>query len=689
MLGLTTVYSNPALIISSPTNATYISYSASTGVLILPASNMRWDGVSNIVLQICYDMNAGSPGGSDFMYLSTTAPRKSCIWIGSNTITNSGCSLTSLSPGLLSNFGQVPSTLRPNIGFRFRRPQNLMTGLVGGSININGGSKFWSSFANLTVNNDINNSSLLYADTSVINLVGVFNNNGTTDFSFTPLFTNRKTIMNFSGGSWNNNGTFNAGNSLVNFSGALAQNLAGANVTTFHELNINKSATSQTVTLMKDVVVDDTLSLTLGQLLLNANTVSINNWRPVSTGGLLTPRGPISRTGGFIISENASALVKWNTIGTNLGYRVIPFGNAAVASPVYIPFSFQLKGGDIGDVNVSTYNAPGNLPWPPGVTHFNTTTGVVNNAAAAVDRFWTLTKSGANPVADIVFRFTTAERVPGMSTAIAANRGSAQPWRTQLLNGAWIRLQSPYTSLNYTQNYGQLGGPSDSVRVINWDWPILPPQLAQVFPPLYATPGGPIGNSLPWAITINSSPLPVELLRFDASAVDGKVKLFWSTAAEENSDFFTVQRTLDFNTHSEIAKVPSAGYSMSVLDYHAWDENPADGINYYRLLQTDRDGTENVVSDYVPVRFGKSMKFEILSLTHDPTSVLVFNYDSSEDLQLLIFDMTGRLLYNEVGIAAEPGLNMKTLDISSLSQGIYTVQLKNQSSARSFQFMKP
>lgn len=61
------------------------------------------------------------------------------------------------------------------------------------------------------------------------------------------------------------------------------------------------------------------------------------------------------------------ATVIWKNLNT-LGYRVVPFGSEAIATPVYIPFSTQLSGGTLGDMSISTYKAVGNLPWPPGVT---------------------------------------------------------------------------------------------------------------------------------------------------------------------------------------------------------------------------------------------------------------------------------------------------------------------------------
>jgi hypothetical protein len=60
--------------------------------------------------------------------------------------------------------------------------------------------------------------------------------------------------------------------------------------------------------------------------------------------------------------------------------------------------------------------------------------------------------------------------------------------------------------------------------------------------PLYATTGGYIGDVNPWAISANSTPLPVELMTFDAKAEGKHVRLNWSTASEINNDYFTIER---------------------------------------------------------------------------------------------------------------------------------------------------
>lgn len=689
LLGVVPVYTNPALIISTPTNGVYTSIPPSSGVLKLPLTNMYWDGVSNILLQICYNMTGGSPGGNDMMNLSSTAPRKSTLWLGSSNIASDGCALTTLSPGFLSNFGQVPSSLRPNIGFGFHRPQKLMPGTIGGDLNVNGGARFYTSMASLTISGSINNSSVIKADTSVISLSGVFNNNGVTDFGYAPTLVNRKNTFNMLGTDWINNGTIVPGNCKVNFNGALAQNITGANPSSFHELNINKTAAGQTVTMARNIVVVDTLSLTQGNLLMNGNTISLNNWR--SSGGTwLTPSGPVSRTSGFIISENPSANVIW-TVGAATGFRIIPFGSSA-ASPLYIPFSFNLNAGDLGDLKVSTYNTPANnLPLPPSVTHLNLYNAASSNFANVVDRFWITEKTGPNPVANLTFRFTNAERATSMSVL---NKGRAQPWRSANAGtyNSWVRISNTVpaspagsslgTSASYSQDHVLLSG-VDSVRVLSWDWPTLP-----AGPAPFWSPAGPIGNYLPWAISNNNNPLPVELLTFDAIKAGNKVLLKWTTASETNCESFIVERSFDLERNTTIDQVPGAGNTTSMQHYQTIDEHPQHGVNYYRLLQVDFDGTVNEAASYIPVRFEGDTRFEILFLQSDDANTLVFDYDCELPVDAQLFDMEGRLVGGFTAHPASIGINSIPLPLQSLAPGAYAIRLSNSIKSVSYRFVK-
>lgn len=97
-----------------------------------------------------------------------------------------------------------------------------------------------------------------------------------------------------------------------------------------------------------------------------------------------------------------------------------------------------------------------------------------------------------------------------------------------------------------------------------------------------------------------NTPLPVELLSFSGEELpDKRVQLLWSTASENGSSLFQVERSTDAAQWSVIAAIPAAGNSTSVLDYACMDTAPRASVAYYRLRQLDIDGTaafSNIVS---------------------------------------------------------------------------------------------
>jgi hypothetical protein len=86
--------------------------------------------------------------------------------------------------------------------------------------------------------------------------------------------------------------------------------------------------------------------------------------------------------------------------------------------------------------------------------------------------------------------------------------------------------------------------------------------------------------------------LPVELLHFTAECGNDGVELTWATATELNNDHFTVERSDDGLAFEEVGQVPGAGNSMSTIHYELLDDRPSAEGAYYRLKQTDHDGTD-------------------------------------------------------------------------------------------------
>nr|WKN37613.1 T9SS type A sorting domain-containing protein [Tunicatimonas sp. TK19036] len=90
---------------------------------------------------------------------------------------------------------------------------------------------------------------------------------------------------------------------------------------------------------------------------------------------------------------------------------------------------------------------------------------------------------------------------------------------------------------------------------------------------------------------IMNGTLPIELLFFSASATSNSVALLWTTAMEENFDFFTVERAGADLQFKALGTLKGQGFSNAPVDYQFSDKAPLQGVNYYRLKATDLDGT--------------------------------------------------------------------------------------------------
>jgi len=86
------------------------------------------------------------------------------------------------------------------------------------------------------------------------------------------------------------------------------------------------------------------------------------------------------------------------------------------------------------------------------------------------------------------------------------------------------------------------------------------------------------------------TPLPVEQLSFSAELLDDGVQLDWSTASENNSNYFSLFRSIDGKSWNLIDEIPATGFSTSLQEYRYVDHSVIYNYVYYKLQQTDIDG---------------------------------------------------------------------------------------------------
>lgn len=164
--------------------------------------------------------------------------------------------------------------------------------------------------------------------------------------------------------------------------------------------------------------------------------------------------------------------------------------------------------------------------------------------------------------------------------------------------------------------------------------------------------------------------LPVKLVSFEVQLVEAnQVNIEWTTATEENNDYFEVLHSTNGVDFEVIATLNGAGNSNVMQYYQAMDYNAAEGVNYYQLKQIDYDG-KSTLSNIQTVRVDAN---NMISLYPNPANIgqqINVQFQEILNYQVEVYDISGRLVLNFSG--ADSQLQFST---ESLSKGNYILRL--------------
>lgn len=175
-------------------------------------------------------------------------------------------------------------------------------------------------------------------------------------------------------------------------------------------------------------------------------------------------------------------------------------------------------------------------------------------------------------------------------------------------------------------------------------------------------------------------PLPIELIFFDGvcNAKENSVVLSWITASETNNNFFAIERSIDGETFVQIGNVKGAGNSSVTNHYSFIVQNFSGTISYYRLKQTDYDGT-TAYSSEISVDCSAISEFELINMIPNPAKdnlYVIFKDGIEELITITVFDVIGKKIFSEK-ITSMTGINNKQLDVTNLSTGSYFIHITN------------
>ena len=233
----------------------------------------------------------------------------------------------------------------------------------------------------------------------------------------------------------------------------------------------------------------------------------------------------------------------------------LPIGDAIS----YTPMTFRLASATLLNAYISVFTKAAKIA---------TMNASVTNY---LNRYWDLTPSGITGSVDYRVDYTYATGdIVGVETSFFPVKRSLISTSPDVY--AWYK--PPGTIFSTGTEQGTVGSVTTSSNILSW-------RGLSTFSQFSAA-----GNQV-----VN---LPIDLLSFDAKKQNQNNLLFWSTATETNSDYFTVEKTIDGASYEVVGNVNGGGTSFDQLDYSLVDYDVRKAINYYRLKQTDTDGAEKI-----------------------------------------------------------------------------------------------
>jgi hypothetical protein len=199
---------------------------------------------------------------------------------------------------------------------------------------------------------------------------------------------------------------------------------------------------------------------------------------------------------------------------------------------------------------------------------------------------------------------------------------------------------------------------------------ITSPPAGQTY---YIVMDGAAGSICSFSISAtNVTALPVSIVSFNAAFNGNAVDLTWESASETDNDHYTIERSFDGTFFSAISVIDAKGSGSQGHSYALKDNDIQPGIIYYRLKQTDNNGSSSfskIASVDVP---REEEKLEMIIVPNPASTEAMIMISGSEGASLImISDALGKMAEQWL-IASGDALS---LSVQHYSPGIYWVTL--------------
>jgi hypothetical protein len=176
--------------------------------------------------------------------------------------------------------------------------------------------------------------------------------------------------------------------------------------------------------------------------------------------------------------------------------------------------------------------------------------------------------------------------------------------------------------------------------------------------------------------------LPIKLSNFSANKKNNVVVITWQTAEEINAEKYEVEKSNNASFFNKLTSIHAKGNSSTGNNYETIDEKPFMGNNYYRLKIIDRDGK----IEYSPIKIVNFSSNLLFTIYPNPAIdiIQIENKFISGLINVSINDNTGKTVKQLIF----KNMPTFTIDIKSLSAGIYIIKIQTEKEIYSSSFLK-
>jgi hypothetical protein len=181
-------------------------------------------------------------------------------------------------------------------------------------------------------------------------------------------------------------------------------------------------------------------------------------------------------------------------------------------------------------------------------------------------------------------------------------------------------------------------------------------------------------------------PLPVKFVYFNSQCKGSSVALQWKTAQEQDTKDFSVQRSADGISWSEIGTVAAAGQSTQERSYVFVDRS-AGSSSLYRIVENDNSGRYTISNI---VKSSCTSARNEISLYPNPSSgnsALNISLERSTKVTVRIVDSKGAII-QQIQLQLPSGNTTLPLNLSNYAEGVYTINVHYDNEMKSIKLIK-